>query len=188
MQNIYDNHDLVRTLQDGGVVVMPTDTIYGILTTALNQESVERLYSVRLRSPDKPCIILIHDISVLENFGINLSEEELKILQEFSTQDKPTSFILDCNNPDLKYLHRGMNSLSFRIPKNDSLREFLRQTGPLIAPSANTEGNPPAQNIEQAKEYFGGKVDLYIDGGEIIGEPSKIIRLYKDGRHIIIRE
>lgn len=188
MQNIFHNQELIDTLQDGGVVVMPTDTIYGILTTALSSVSVERLYAIRKRSPLKPCIILISDITEIKKFGITLSEEEQKILLEFSAQEKPTSFILDCINPDLEYLHRGTNSLSFRIPKNTSLKELLKQTGPLIAPSANIEGETPAKNTEEARVYFKNLVDMYIDGGEIVGNPSRIVRLYNDGRHIIIRE
>lgn len=188
MQNIYDNQELINTLQDGGVVVMPTDTIYGILTTALNTASVERLYKIRRRSPDKPCIILINDISDLGHFDITLNETERKILEEFSAHDKPTSIILDSLNPEFQYLDRGTESLSFRIPKNEHFREILKETGPLVAPSANIEGETPATNIEQARISFGDEVDLYVDGGEIVGKASKIVRLYNDGRHTIIRE
>ncbi|MFA7285868.1 MAG: L-threonylcarbamoyladenylate synthase [Candidatus Paceibacterota bacterium] len=188
MQNIYDNQELIQVLQNGGVVVMPTDTIYGILTTALNMASVERLYAVRRRSPEKPCIILISEIAEIEKFGISLEEGERKILGEFSALERPTSFILDCDNIAFEYLHRGTKTLSFRIPKNEELKELLKQTGPLIAPSANFEGETPAENIEQARLYFGELVDMYIDGGEISGSPSRIVRLYKDGTTTIIRE
>lgn len=188
MQNIYDNQELVQTLQNGGVVVMPTDTIYGILTTALNMTSVERLYAVRRRSPEKPCIILISEIAEIEKFGISLEEGERKILGEFSSQEKPTSIILDSLNSEFEYLDRGTKTLSFRIPKNEELKELLKQTGPLIAPSANLEGESPAENIEQARSYFGRLVDIYIDGGEISGSPSRVVRLYKDGTTSIIRE
>jgi len=188
MQNIYNNQEFINTLQDGGVVVMPTDTIYGILTTALNTASVERLYKIRKRSPEKPCIILISDISDIGHFDITLNETERKILEEFSAHDKPTSIILDSLNPEFLYLDRGTESLSFRIPKNKHLRELLKETGPLVAPSANIEGETPATNTEEARIYFGEQVDLYIDGGEIIGKPSRLVRLYKDGRHTIIRE
>jgi L-threonylcarbamoyladenylate synthase len=188
MQNIYDNQELINILQDGGVVVMPTDTIYGVLTTALNTASVERLYKIRLRSPEKPCIVLISDISDIGHFDITLNETERKILEEFSAHDKPTSIILDSLNPEFQYLDRGTESLSFRIPKNEHFRELLKETGPLIAPSANVEGETPAKNIEEARIYFGDQVDLYVDGGEIVGKPSKIIKLEKDGRVSIIRD
>src|SRR5204863_149383 len=66
-----------------------------------------------------------------------------------------------------EYLHRGTNTLALRLPKDESLQNLLKKTGPLIAPSANVEGLPPAKNITDAKKYFGDGVDLYIDGGEI---------------------
>jgi L-threonylcarbamoyladenylate synthase len=187
MQNIFDDENLINTIKEGGVVVMPTDTIYGILTNALNKENVERLYKIRKRSPEKPCIILISEISEIENFGISLSVEERKNLLDFFALEKPTSVILDCNNQEFSHLHRGTNSLSFRLPKREDLRNLIKQTGPLIAPSANTEGNIPAKNITEAKAYFGAEVDMYIDGGEIIGNASSVIRLYKDGTTSIIR-
>lgn len=188
MQNIYDNQELINILQDGGVVVMPTDTIYGILCSALNKDSVEKLYRIRRRSPNKPCIILISEVSEIEKFGISLEEEQRKIFLAFFAQNKPTSIILDSLNLDFQYLDRGTKTLSFRIPKNDYFRELLKKTGPLLAPSANLEGESPSQNIEEARLYFGELVDMYIDGGEISGSPSKVVRLYKDGTTSIIRE
>lgn len=188
MQNIYDDENLINTLLNGGVVLMPTDTIYGILTSSLNKESVERLYAIRKRSPEKPCIILISDISEIEHFGIILEGEEQKNLLDFFAEEKPTSVILDCNNEYFSYLHRNTNTLSFRLPKREDLRNLLKKTGPLIAPSANTEGNPPAKNIQEAKEYFGNQVDLYVDGGEITSNPSRIIKLSKNHKVLVIRD
>jgi len=74
------------------------------------------------------------------------------------------------------------------MPAPKSLRNLLFKTGPLIAPSANTEALPPSRNIAEAKKYFGNKVDLYIDGGEIVGQPSQIIRLNTDGTIVVLRE
>jgi len=62
------------------------------------------------------------------------------------------------------------------------------RTGPLIAPSANPEGLPPARNLEEAKGYFGDSVDMYMDGGEINGKASRLVKLRKDGSVVILRE
>jgi L-threonylcarbamoyladenylate synthase len=85
-------------------------------------------------------------------------------------------------------LHRGTKTLAFRLPSSQSLRTLLIETGPLIAPSANPEGQAPAQNITEAKKYFGDLVDFYLDGGEIHGKASKVIKLHKDGSIHILRE
>jgi L-threonylcarbamoyladenylate synthase len=85
-------------------------------------------------------------------------------------------------------------TLAFRLPLSEDLRNLLLQTGPLVAPSANPEGLAPAKNITEAQNYFGppaqagNSVDLYIDGGEIVGKASKIIRLNDDGSVVVIRE
>ena len=181
-------------LKNGGVAVMPTDTLYGIVSSAFNQSAVERVYRLRQRNPEKPCIILIEDISELKNFSILLSEEQKTKVKEYwpfdYAQDKPdpVSIVLDCSSESLAYLHRGTKTLAFRVPNNKDLRKLLVLTGPLIAPSANPEGLSPTKNISEAKKYFGDAVDLYIDAGEISGPASKIIRLHKDGSVSIIRK
>lgn len=193
-QNIWNDENLIKMLKENGVVVMPTDTLYGIVGQAENIFVVERIYTLRKRAPDKPCIILIGDIGELEKFYIVLSLEQKNKLKEYwsfdSTQGKfgPTSIILDCLDDRFTYLHRGIKTLAFRLPAQEDLRKLLKETGPLIAPSANTEALPPSENIFEAKKYFGDLIDLYVDGGEIKGKASKIIRLHKDGSVTILRE
>ena len=87
-----------------------------------------------------------------------------------------TSIILPCPDEKFHYLHRGSNFLAFRLPADAPLRQFIYRTGPLVAPSANLEGLPPATTIEEAQNYFGDKVDFYIDGGKMEGSPSKLIK------------
>ena len=182
--DIWNNESIVKVLNNGGIVVMPTDTLYGIVGIALNEFVVNRIYAIRKRNPDKPCIILIGEISELEKFSIHLSEQQKNIFEKYT---EPTSIVLDCGDDKFEYLHRGTKTLAFRIPNNKNLQNLLLQTGPLTAPSANTEALPPSTNIDEAKKYFGDLVDLYIDGGEIAGKASKIIQLHKDGTTSILR-
>jgi L-threonylcarbamoyladenylate synthase len=86
----------------------------------------------------------------------------------------------------LYYVHRG-KGLALRIPDNELLQEVLSKTGPIVAPSANREGEEPAATVEVAKEYFGDTVDFYVDGGELKGEASTVISL-ENGRLQVIRE
>jgi L-threonylcarbamoyladenylate synthase len=183
-QNIWDEENLVCLLKAGGIAVMPTDTIYGVVGKAEDRQVVERIYKIRKRNPEKPCIILIGDMGDLEKFSIILSAPARVVL---AGAKEPTSFVLDCPDEKFAYLHRGAKTLAFRIPMQLELQNLLKQTGPLIAPSANPEGLPPAENISEAKKYFGVEVDMYIDGGEIKGKASKVIRLHKDGTFDIIR-
>ena len=183
-------------LKENGVVVLPTDTIYGIAGVATNASVVNRIYDLRKRDINKPCIILIGEIADLEKFSITLSEKQKSAIGEYwpaeagasAGPSTPVSIVLDCPDEKLSYLHRGTKTLAFRLPLPPSLRNLLKETGPLIAPSANVEGMPPARSITEAKKYFGDRVDLYVNGGEIKGEASKVIKLHKDGSINILRE
>jgi len=183
--DIWNDENLVCLLKARGVAVMPTDTLYGIVGRARNVSTVERIYKARKRNPDKPCIILIGHIDELKNLSINISPEQKREIKKFSKE--PTSFVLDCPDEKFAYLHRGTKTLAFRVPAQAGLRKLLKQTGPLTAPSANLEARPPSENIAEAKKYFGDGVDLYVDGGEIKGKASRVIKLHKDGSVTILR-
>jgi L-threonylcarbamoyladenylate synthase len=216
-------------LKEGAIGVIPTDTIYGICTSAFNKKAVEKVYKLRKRNPNKPCIILISSLEDLKKFNIRLTLWQKKILEKL--WPGKVSVILSTypdnsriNYPDVKpdisknspglkpdilpgfkpdksgnhpgnssgknsgsksgsnpgnnfyYLHRGTNSLAFRIPKSKLVLNILKISGPLIAPSANWEGYEPAKNIKEARRYFGNKV-FYLDRGDLISKPSTLIDL-----------
>jgi len=183
---IWNDKNLIEVLKNGGVAVMPTDTIYGVVGKAANISTVNRIYDIKKRRPEKPCIILIGDIAQLAEFSIILSIEQKNKLQEYWPGS--VSIILDCEDVSFEYLHRGTKTLAFRFPATKELQELLMEVGPLIAPSANPEGLSPAQNINEAKKYFGDSVDFYLDGGTTNNKASKLIELHKDGNVIILRE
>ncbi|MFA5095470.1 MAG: L-threonylcarbamoyladenylate synthase [Candidatus Paceibacterota bacterium] len=185
-ENIWNDENLIKVLNENDVVVMPTDTIYGIVGKAFNKDVVERIYKIRERSPDKPCIILIGNIDELNKFSVVLSKKQKEITKEY--WPGPVSVILDCPDDSFKYLHRGTKTLAFRLPLSEFLQNLLLKTGPLLAPSANKEGITPALNIKEAKKYFGNSIDLYIDGGELKGEASKLIKLNNGNSIIVLRE
>src|SRR3989344_3638075 len=106
MENIWDNVDLVELLKKGGVAVMPTDTIYGIVGRAELPETVERIYKIGKRDPDKACIILIAGEDELDKFDIKLSKIQKEKFKEYSGTS--TSIILDCESDRWQYLHKGM--------------------------------------------------------------------------------
>ena len=193
---------VIGILKKGGIGVMPTDTILGLVGSALNEKTVEKMYEVRKRKPDKPFITLIHSIEDLKLFGIKPESDTLEILNKYwpgkvsiimpIIQDKKKDLDSRLHGNDntggkFEYLHRGTNSLAFRVPKCKWLRDLLKETGPLAAPSANPEGLPPAGNITEARKYFGEQVDFYLAGRKYEGKPSTLIRI-KDGKIEVIRE
>ncbi len=182
MENL---QELSNIIKKGGIGVIPTDTLYGIVGSALDRNVVQRIYDLKERDTEKPFIVLISSFGDLRLFGIELEEDEKKLLLKF--WPGKASIILRCENPKLKYLHRGANSIAFRIPDKSDLIELLKMSGPLVAPSANPQGKDPARNIEEAKKYFGGKADFYLDGGELDSPPSALIEI-ADGEIKVLRK
>ncbi len=177
--------DIIVALRRGSVGVIPTDTIYGIVGSALNQRAVRKIYRVRHRDLRKKMIILIGSISQLGFFRINLDSASRKILEKLW----PGSISVEVSVQARKifYLHRGTKKLSFRLPAQKLLQKFLQQTGPLVAPSANLEGKPPAATISEARRYFGDAVDFYVDRGVRRGKPSTLISI-KNGKIKVLRQ
>lgn len=175
----------IEILRNGGVGVMPTDTIYGLVGSALLPATVKYIYTLRRRNPKKPMIILIGSIKDLDLFKIKLTAKQKTILNKL--WPGKVSVILLCPNKKFSYLHRGKKSLAFRLPKSKWLRQILLETGPLVAPSANWEGNKPAATIKEAKKYFGDKAHFYFDKGKLNSLPSTIISFKKNGI-LVLRE
>lgn len=164
-----------QILKEGGIGIVPTDTLYGICANAFSKKAVERIYRLKGRDDSKPFIILISSIDDLKKFGIKLSPENIAYLDR--VWPAQVSVILSCPLKKFEYLHRGKESLAFRLPKNPKLRNFLKETGLLVAPSANPQGKEPAHTIAEARKYFGGTVDFYLPGGRKEGKPSKIVSI-----------
>lgn len=175
--------DVDDVLLRGGVAVLATDTTYGIVGSALNERTINEIYRLRKRDLDKPLIVLISDMCDLKKFGIALTPKQKKMLQ--MVWPGPVSAILPCPHDKFSYLHRGRETLAFRLPKKESLRRLIREVGPLVAPSANPQGHPVAKNIQEARAYFGHHVDFYKDSGTIASSPSKLIDITGDAEKIL---
>lgn len=175
----------VLGIKKGAVGVLPTDTLYGIVGRAESKKVVERIYNLKERNSQKPFIILIGSLLDLQKFGIKPDEKTQKFLQQI--WPGKVSVILPCQSKKLAYLHRGKKSLAFRLPAKKNLIKLLQKTGPLVAPSANPEGQKPAETIEEAEKYFKQSVDFYVAGGKLKGAPSTIVEI-KNGKISLIRE
>lgn len=161
----------IKILKNNGVVVLPTDTLYGLVGSAFSTKVINRIYKIKNRNKSKKLIVLISSIKNLKKFNIKINKEEAKILEKF--WPGKVSIIL--------------GGVAFRYPNNKVLLEILEKTGPLVAPSANRESEKPAENIKQAKEYFGNQVDFYLSGRTLKSEPSTLIRI-KDSKIEVLRQ
>jgi L-threonylcarbamoyladenylate synthase len=170
--------DLVKP---GAVGVIPTDTVYGLVARASDEAAVGRLYSLKDRER-KPGTVIAASINQLEELG--LKRRYLTAVEQF--WPGAISVIVPTSNPKLNYLHQGQYSLAVRIPNQADLTELLIKTGPLVTSSANAPGQPTSVNLDEAKSYFGEKVDFYVDGGNLSGNlPSTIVRVIDDAVEVI---
>ena len=175
--------EAISRIESGKIGIVPTDTLYGLVASAMDPESVERVYRVRGRDGNKPCIVLIADISDLDRFSLAIDAAVLGRLGEWWPGE--ISVILPCSDSRFAYLHRGTGTIAFRVPDKSELREFLRETGPLIAPSANHQGELPAKTVGEAERYFGSDVDFYVDGGTLDSEPSTVVKIENEKLSIV---
>ena len=166
---------LILKIRRGAIGIIPTDTLYGLVGLAQNKKTVARIYDVKGRDDTKPFIILITSLSDLKTFEVELDEKTHKKLNQF--WPGKISVIFSCQSKKLSYLHRGTNSLGFRLPNDRPLVSLIEETGPLVAPSANPTGLKPAKNIAEAKKYFGDTIDFFIDGGKLGDEASTIVEI-----------
>jgi len=173
----------IKIIKDGGVGVIPTDTLYGVVARAFDKDAVSRVYKVKRRDPHKPCVVLIPDIEYIEQFDAKISRQQKKFLEDIWPAQ--VSVIIPVDDNKWEYLTKGTEGIAFRVPSNEELRKALRKTGPLIAPSANPEDQKPADNVAEAQSYFSDNVDFYEDGGTLVSEPSTVIKLKRDGFDVI---
>jgi L-threonylcarbamoyladenylate synthase len=171
-----DWQTVAEKLRLGSVGVLPTDTLYGLVASIHQAEAVERVYSLKHRDVSKPCIILISDLTDLQLFAV-ATEKYVSHFQQY--WPGPVSLVMSvgvCH----EHICRGGSDVAFRLPADLWLRQLLKKSGPLIAPSANPEGEPPAMTIIEAQKYFNDAVDFYVDGGVLSSTPSRLISLVGD--------
>jgi L-threonylcarbamoyladenylate synthase len=168
---------LIVEIKKGAVGILPTDTLYGIVGRAELKEAVKKIHSLKDRNSPKPFIILIGSFLDLQKFRIKLDEKTKKFLNQI--WPGKVSVVLPCESKKFEYLYLQKKSLAFRLPAKESLIELLKKTGPLVAPSANPEGKPPAETIAETRNYFKQAIDFYVAGGRLRGAPSTIVEIKK---------
>ncbi|MCL5258114.1 MAG: L-threonylcarbamoyladenylate synthase [Patescibacteria group bacterium] len=173
-KNLIKVGDLIKK---GKIGVIPTDTIYGLVAKALDKKAVERVYQIKKRNKKKAVIVLIGSIKQLDLFKIKIDRRT----EDFTKKIWPgrVSLIFFCSDKKFWHLTRQNNSLAFRLPQEKWLIDLIKKTGPIIAPSANIENKPSARTIKEAKVYFDDQIDFYLDRGELIGQPSILLKILR---------
>ena len=166
-----------NVIKNGGIVIFPTETVYGIGTNGLDSEAVKKLYEVKNRSLTKPISLLVSNFDMINQVAKDIKEMEYKIMKNFFPG--PLTIILNKKScvPDI--LTANGNTVGIRMPDNEIALKLIELSEvPIATPSANISGKPSGTNIEDIKKDFEGKVDLFIDNGKSkIGNGSTIVKV-----------
>ena len=165
-----------QLLKQGAVGVLPTDTVYGLVCSASDQQAVSRLYKLKSREK-KPGTLIGASIDQLTELG--LKRRYLAAVRHY--WPNPISVVVPCADSRFDYLHLGEQSLAIRLPDNNRLKQLLVETGPLLTSSANLPDQPPAQTVTDANKYFGDRVDFYVDENiDSLHKPSTVLQVVDD--------
>lgn len=183
--NTEELEKVATSIQEGRILVFPTETVYGIGTNGLDEQAVKKLYEVKQRPENKAISLLVSDIKMVEKIAKDITELEYKLMEKFFPG--PLTIILKKkdNVPDI--VTAGKDTVGVRMPSGEIARKLVEYAKtPIAAPSANISGEPSGTNLENIINNFDGKVEYFIDGGETeLGISSTIIEVINNEIHIL---
>lgn len=167
----------VQALHAGRLVILPTETVYGLAALATRPDAIERIYEAKSRERNKPIPLLAADRSAVEQFGALLGNEERQLADAF--WPGPLTLVLN--------LRQG-GTEGFRVPAHPIALQLLRAVGGILrVTSCNLSGEPPTRSAQEATASLGQAVACVLDGGPVTdGIPSTVARI-ENGRLTVLR-
>jgi tRNA threonylcarbamoyl adenosine modification protein (Sua5/YciO/YrdC/YwlC family) len=178
--------EAVNTVSRGGLIVLPTDTVYGIGADAFDAAAVAALLAAKGRGRQMPPPVLVPDVRTLDGLATDVSEDARNLVEEFW----PGGFTIILRaQPSLQWdLGETRGTVALRMPDHEAALAVLRRTGPLAVSSANKSGQPAALDVEDARSQLGDTVAVYLDGGTAPGGVASTI-VDASGPHLrVVRE
>jgi tRNA threonylcarbamoyl adenosine modification protein (Sua5/YciO/YrdC/YwlC family) len=171
-------HRVAECLRQGGVIIYPTDTTYGIGCDIFNRKGVKKIFQIKQRDPRKPFSFICGDLAEISNFA-QVSNFAFKIMKRHLPG--PYTFVLEATKIVPDSLSTRQKTVGVRIPDNPICQAIVRELGhPLVTTSANISGEETPQDPLLIEAKMGRMVDLVIDGGITISEASTVISLLDD--------
>ena len=174
-----------QIIKKGGIVIFPTETVYGIGTNGLDENAIKKLYEVKQRPLNKPISLLVNNIEMVEKIAKNITEVEYKLMERFFPG--PLTIIFEKRDVVPDILTSNTNTIGIRMPSGEIAKKLIEFAGvPIATSSSNISGKPSGTNISDIKKDFEGKVDCFIDNDESeLGIPSTVIRIIDNIPHIL---
>ena len=165
----------VQILRDGGVIALPTDTLYGISANALDSDSASKVFGVKGRQERSPLPIFISDPDDLHRYGRDVPDAALRLAEAFW----PGKLTIVVKKSELipAVVSGGLDTVGLRVPDHPAPREVVARLGaPITATSANVSGRPPLTAAADVVNELGHNLDLVLDGGVLApSAPSTVI-------------
>ena len=171
--------EIVECLLKGGVVLLPTDTVYGLAVSPNFEASIDRLFALKRRPRNVNLPIMVSSEAELAPLGFEISEAAARLLRSPLIPGSLTlamGFRSDYRPPWLE----GRDEAAVRIPNDDRLLAVLRQTGPLLVTSANAHSAETPDNVEEILAQLDGAPDLWVDGGTLRTTASTLVNCRVD--------
>ena len=177
----------VRVLRDGGVVSVPTDTLYGLAASAVDESAVERLYRIKRRPRGVPLPILLADPADMREYGVDVPELAWSLAATFFPG--PLTLVLRSagNLPDA--VTGGLSTVAVRVPGHWVPREVVRKLGaPITGTSANRSGTPGPTTADGVREQLGNDIDYVIDAGRCPGGVASTVLDVSGPTPLVLRQ
>ena len=183
-----DDRSLVlaaEVVQAGGVIVYPTETLYGIGSDALNPEAVGKVHMAKGRSPGKPMLVLVPDRESLFPLVREIPRAAGALMEAF--WPGPLTLVFPVSSRVPPALVGTSASLGIRVPSSKLCLRLLRLAGtPLVSTSANPPGKPPLRSVDAMQSLLAHGIDLFLDAGELpANKPSTVVDLSEDPPRLI---
>ena len=175
----------VRVLKGGGVIVFPTETLYGLGADALDEAAVEKVFQLKGRDPRSPIPVLVADQEMLHTLVAQVPAIAQKLIDRY--WPGPLTLVLPGQKNIPKPLCNPAGGVGVRISSQPIATLLVNELGrPLTATSANPSGKEPARTLQEAKTYFAGRVELFVDGGALTSKSgSTVVEVLQDSIKII---
>lgn len=166
---------IASVLLQGGVVLLPTDTVYGLAVSPLHPAGVDKLYALKQRPRHLQLPIMVADVAAMEQLGVHINAPARRLLESHFIPGALTIAIGFVDQPLVPWLE-GRDEVAIRIPNDEQLLAVLRATGPLLVTSANASGvaETPAEVADILAQLHGAP-DWVVDGGTITTIPSTLV-------------
>jgi tRNA threonylcarbamoyl adenosine modification protein (Sua5/YciO/YrdC/YwlC family) len=175
-----------ETLELGGVILYPTDTVYAFGCDLRRKEAIEKLYRIRKMERSKPLSLIFSDISQMSMYVRNMSDQAYKIMKK--TLPGPYTFIFEASKMIPKFMLTKQKTVGVRIPDHPVCRELVENLGsPVISASAQLPDGEYAGVPEDIERVFLNQLDIVLECGNIRPDPSTIVD-FTDGEARVLRE